>query len=270
MENSSFKPDTTRLSIMIATILLVYAVTQFIRPPENQIALQLPGFFLPIPINFRDFIWFGVAVLAAAGMDWLLIDYPDLSPRQRSQHWLLPALTAWVIGVPLYALPSGAAWWLVYILGGLLLILVFWGEFYTVTPRANSRQIAALGLTGMSYALFVVLAAGLRFSITRLYLVAPAVMITSGLIALRALYLHTHGDWHYNWSVAVALLMGQLAIGFHYLPLNAIQYGMLLVGFLYAVISLAGRAAQHNIQRSDLYESGVAIAVALLLAFLMG
>lgn len=270
MEKSSFKPDSTRLSMMIATILLVYAATQFIRQPENQISLQLPGFFFSVSINFRDFVWFGVAVLAAAGMDWLLIDYPDLNPRQRIQHWLLPALTAWVIGVPLYALPAGAAWWLVYILGGLLLILVFWGEFYTITPREGSRQIAAIGLTGMSYALFVVLTAGLRFSLTRLYLVVPAVVLTSGLITLRALYLYTRGGWYYNWSVAVALLMGQFAIGFHYLPLNAIQYGLLLVGFLYGSISLAGRASMHKIIRSDLFEPAAAVVIAVFLAFLMG
>lgn len=270
MEKSSFKPDSTRLSIMIATILLVYAGTQFIRQPENVIALQLPGFFLSLSVNFRDFIWFGVAILAAAGMDWLLIDYPDLNSRQRIQHWLLPALTAWVIGVPLYALPAGAAWWLVYILGGLLLILVFWGEFYSVTPREGSRQIAAIGLTGMSYALFMVLTAGLRFSLTRLYLVVPAVALTSGLITLRALYLYTRGGWYYNWSVAIALFMGQLAIGFHYLPLNPIQYGLLLVGFIYAAISLAGRTSLHAFTRSDLYEPLAAIIIFVFLAFLMG
>ena len=258
------------MSVLIATILLVYAVTQFIRQPANQIAIQLPGFFLPLSINFRNMIWLGVAILAIAGMDWLLADYPALETRQRIQHWLLPALTAWVIGVPLYALPSGAAWWMVYILGGVLLTLVFWGEFYSVNPSSSREQVAVIGLAGLSYALFVVLTAGLRFSGTRLYLVVPAVMLTAGLLALRSLYQSTDGRWLYGWSIAVGLLAGQIAIALHYLPFNFLQYGLLLVGVLYAAISLADRAVHHPLSRQDFIESAIAVLAAIVLSVLLG
>jgi hypothetical protein len=270
MEKSSIRPDGSRMSVLIATILLVYAATQFIRQPINQIAIQLPGFFLPISINFRNIIWLGVAVLAIAGMDWLLVDYPALEPRQRVQHWLLPALTAWVIGVPLYSLPAGADWWMVYILGGILLTLVFWGEFYSVNPAANRVEVAVLGLAGLSYALFVVLTAGLRSSGTRLYLVVPAVVITAFLLTLRALYQTSDGRWLYGWSIAVGLLLGQVAIALHYLPFNAIQFGLLLVGMLYAAISLADRAVHKPLTRPDFIEPAGAIVIAVLLSVILG
>lgn len=270
MEKSSIWPDSSRMSVLIATILLVYAATQFIRQPINQIAIQLPGFFLPISINFRNFIWLGIAALAIAGMDWLLADYPAMEPRQRIQHWLLPALTAWVIGVPLYSLPSGADWWIVYILGGILLTLVFWGEFYSVDPAANRVEVAILGLAGLAYALFVVLAAGLRASGTRLYLVVPAVVIATFLLTLRFLFQASNGRWLYGWSIAVGLLLGQVAIALHYLPFNAIQYGLLLVGVLYAAISLADRAIHHPLNRQDFIEPGGAVLIAILLSVILG
>lgn len=257
------------MSVLIATILLVYAVSQFIRQPGNQFSIQLPGFFLPLSINFRNMIWLGVAVLAIAGMDWLLADYPALEPRRRIQHWLLPALTAWVIGVPLYALPSGAAWWMVYILGGILLTLVFWGEFYSVHPTGSRAQVALIGLAGLSYALFVVLTAGLRFSGTRLYLVVPAVIITAGLLTLRSLYQSSEGRWLYGWSIAIGLLSGQIAIALHYLPFNFLQYGFLLVGVLYAAISLADRAIHHPLSRQDFIEPAGAIAATVILTLLL-
>ncbi len=58
----SHSPDLERLSMLTATILLVYAMTQFIREPVNRFSLQLPGFFLPISINFRNIIWLGICI----------------------------------------------------------------------------------------------------------------------------------------------------------------------------------------------------------------
>ena len=48
MQTSHNYPDTGRLSIVSATILLVYAVAPFIQLPPWDIAFQLPGFFYAI------------------------------------------------------------------------------------------------------------------------------------------------------------------------------------------------------------------------------
>lgn len=269
MQKTSRSPDLERLSTLTATILLVYAMSQFIRQPAGNLSIQLPGFFLPISFNFRNLVWIGIVFLAGAGMNWMLEDRIPLDGRSRLQHWLLPALTAWVIGVPLYSLPLGTLWFLVYILGGVLLTMVFVAEYYTADPRNERATLAALVLTGISYALFLVLAVSIRYSGTRLYLLTPAIGLGAILVSMRTLYLRTGGNWLYAWSAATALLISQVAVGMYYLPIMPIQFGLILVGLLYAAVNLGDRAATRPLTRGDLLEPGLAVAAGLLLAVLI-
>lgn len=255
--------------MLTATILLVYAMTQYIRQPVSDLSLQFPGFFLPISINFRNVVWLGIAFMAGAGMNWMLEDQVNLVGRNHIQHWLLPALTAWVIGVPLYSLPTGTLWWLVYILGGLLLTLVILAEFYCADPINEQVALAALALTGISYALFLVLTVSIRFSGARLYLLVPTIGLGSLLVSLRTLYLRTGGYWLYAWSIAIALLVTQISVGLFYLPVLPVQFGLILVGFLYAAVNLADRAVHHQLKMNDLVEPGVALIITFLLAILV-
>jgi hypothetical protein len=269
MQKKSIAPDYERLSFLTAIILLVYALTQFVRQPVSQLAIQLPGFFLPIPFNFRNLVWVGIAILAASGMDWILEGQPGLRPGSRIEHWILPALTAWVIGVPLYSLPTGTTWWVVYIIGGILLTMVFLAEFYCADPDNDRSTLAALGLIGISFALFLILAVSLRFSGARLYLVAPAVALSAVLVSMRTLFLRTGGNWSYAWAGAIALLVTQIAIGLFYLPIQPFQFGLVLVGILYAAINVADRTNQHSLTLQDMIEPGAAIGLSILLALII-
>jgi hypothetical protein len=91
-------PDPERLSILAATILLAYALARFIDLPGREIAVQLPGIYLSIQINIKTIVALLVAGLTATGADWLLRDHPAIGKARSFEHWLLPALTAWVIG----------------------------------------------------------------------------------------------------------------------------------------------------------------------------
>lgn len=263
------QPDTRRLSILTATILLVYALSQFIRQPAGQLPIQLPGFFVQINLNVRNLVWIGVAVLAGAGMNWLLADHPRLNSIDRVQHWLIPGLTAWVIGVPLFTLPVGPIWWVIFAFGGLLLSMVFIAEYYVLDPSGTRTGPAMVGLISLSYALFLILAAGIHFSGARLYLVVPAISISAGLVALRALYLRSAGKWMVGWAVAVALTCGQIIIGLHYLPLSSTQTGLIMAGILYAAVSVADRASHRPFTSTDLIEPGLAIVITALMSFIL-
>lgn len=266
MQTHTRRPDLERLSMLTVTILLVYAMTQFIRQPAGNLAIQLPGFFLPISANYRNLVWLGIAILAAAGMNWMLADELPRGGRSRLQHWMLPALTAWVIGVPLYSLPSGTIWWLVYILGGVMLTLVFLSEFYCADPSDTRAPTAALALTGISFALFLILAVSIRFTGSRLYLLAPAIGIGALLVSLRTLYLRS-GQWQYAWSFAAAILVTQVAVGLFYLPVMPLQFGLVLTGFLYGAVTLGDHLRGRAITPPDLVEPIVAVIISILLAF---
>ncbi len=254
MEEHRHLPDRDRLSVLAATILLAYALTRFVNIPVRALSFQLAGIFLSFQVNFQTLISLLVAALAAAGMDWLLRDHPSLSlsdadPSRVSwqrtiQHLLLPALTAWAIGVPLQYLSGGLEWWIVFAMGGTLLVLVFVAEYIVVDVEDLREPPAAAGLTALSFALYLILAITLRSAGVRLYLLLPVLVGAIGFISLRTLYLRLGGRWSFAWAAGIALLIGQLAAGLHYWPLSPIRFGLVLVGPAYALTSLAGSLAE--------------------------
>jgi len=161
-------PDANRLSVVTATILLAYALTPFVKLPGQEFDIQLPGFLLQIRLNFNTVVSVLVALLAAAGTDWLMQGHPTASGVARLPNWLLPALTAWAIGVPLTTLEVSTAWWGVFALGGLLLIMVLVAEYIVVDPTDLRHTPASVGLIAVSFALYLVLAISLRASSLRL------------------------------------------------------------------------------------------------------
>ncbi len=69
-------PDADRLSILVGTILLAFALAHFIRLPVRQLSIQLPGFYLLINFGVQELVALLVALLTATGADWLLRDHP--------------------------------------------------------------------------------------------------------------------------------------------------------------------------------------------------
>jgi len=117
--------------------------------------VQLPGLYLSVPVNVQILVAFVVAALTAIGADWLLRDHPALRRRRTLEHWLLPALTAWVIGMPLFQLPLSPLWCGGFALGGALLILVLVAEYIVVDSEDARQAPAAAVLTAVSFALFL-------------------------------------------------------------------------------------------------------------------
>jgi hypothetical protein len=218
-------PNPDRLSVIAATILLAYASTNFINLPARTFGIQLPSLYLSVEINVRTVISLLVAGLTATGADWLLRDHPGRQSQHTFQHWLLPALTAWVIGVPLYLLPFGNQWLIAFTLGGTLLMLVLDTRY----------AIASAGLTAVSFAIFLVLAISLRSAGVRLFLTLPALTFAALLVILRTLHLRLSVVWAVLPSLALALIIAQLTAALHYLPLLPTTYGLALIGPAYAL-----------------------------------
>lgn len=238
MDNQRYLPDADRVGMLTSTVLLAFALTHLIRAPEFNVEIQLPGFFFLLPLNLSTAMTILTAGLTATGMDWLLRDHPSLGGRPTYQWWLLPTLTTIVIGVPLSVLPSGAAWWVSFLLAGIFLFFVFVAEYIVVDPGAPYYAISMAGLTAISYTLFFVLAVALRYGTIRLYVLTPALFMAATLASLRILHLHT-GQWEYAWSLGIAFVCVQIAAGLHYWPLSPIQFGLTLIGLLYGLTSLA-------------------------------
>jgi hypothetical protein len=203
-------------------------------------------------------------------MDWLLGSHPEIHRQATYQHWLVPAFTALVIGAPLSRLANGPEWWIVFGMGGALLMLVFLAE-YIVADTADIRHPhAASLLTALSFGLFLILAIAVRAGGFRLYLALPTLVPAIALVSLRTLYLRLGAQWKLAWGAVIALLVGQLAAGLHYWTIGPIAYGLALLGPAYALTSFAAAYDQRKPLTTWLVEPLVMLGAIWGLALLVG
>lgn len=259
-------PDSNRIGLLTSTVLLAVALAQFIPLQGFNLEIQLPGFLLALPLNLATLMNILTAGLAASGMDWLLRGHPSLRGRARFQWWILPTLTTFVISVSLSILPRGQVWWIGFLVSGFLLFLVFLAEYVVVDTDAPSYTFSVAGLTAISYTLFFVLSIALRSSGVRLFILIPALFLASGLTSLRILHLWMSGKWEFAWSIGIGLVCVQLAAGLHYWPLTPTQFGLLLIGPLYALIKLAINLGENISARRATIEPSIVTALCWALA----
>jgi hypothetical protein len=185
------------------------------------------------------------------------------------EHWLLPTLTTFVIGVPLSLLPGGISWWITFAIAGLALVTVFVAEYVAVDPTAPTYSAATGLLTALSFAVYLILLTTMRSSTPRLIIAVPTVLLVSGLVSLRALHLRLR-RWEFAWAGGIALILSQLASALHYWPLSPIQFGLVLLGPLYALTSLAGNLGEDSPIRRASIESLAALTVTWVAAAFLG
>jgi len=269
VDEPRYLPDTNRLGVLLASVLLAYALTRLLQTPEVTIELQLPGFFFSYPLTLNTLMVIMAAGLSATGMDWLLRSHPSIGETRTVEHWLLPALATFIIGIPLIGLPSDYTWWIGFSIGGLLLALIFLAEYIVVEPSGPNYAPATAGLTALSFSVFLILTIALRYSGARLFLLVPMLFIAAGLVCLRAMHLRSGQKWELNWALGIALVCTQLGAGLHYWPVSPIQYGLVLLGPLYALSNLAGNLLEGNPPRLAMVEPLVALGLCWGIAILL-
>ncbi len=231
-------PDINRLSIVAAAIMLAFALTLLVSFPAQLIAFNFLGILLEFSLDFSTLTILLTALLAAAGMEWLIQSHPDWPKETRRwdsvRHWILPILTTLVIGVALYNFKGGVFWWVIFSLGSFLLLAVFIAEYNVVNVSSVRHPMAAIGLTGLSFALYLLMAIAIYSANLRLYLRIPLLAVGAMMVISRSLYLRL-GEWYPMWAFVNSLIVSEVAVGFHYLPIAPIQFGLILVGIAYGL-----------------------------------
>ncbi|MEY2818288.1 MAG: hypothetical protein RL275_1751 [Chloroflexota bacterium] len=244
-ETRSQLPSTDRMGMLIASVLLTFALSRFIESPGLTLSLSLPGFYYAFPLNLGSFLTILAAALTAAGMDWLTRDHTSKESGATREHLLLPTLTAFVLGTPLTLLSNSSAWWWAFVVGAVLLAAVCIAEYISIDPSAPSYGLARAGLTAVAYALFLILVTSLRFSGARMVLVIPSILTVAGLISLRILHLDGTDRWDFPWAVGIGLVCAQIGAGLHYWPLSPVQFGLAVTGPLYALTMLSSSLTEN-------------------------
>ena len=262
-------PDLDRLSVVIALILLAYATTSFVAFPTQTLNLQLPGFLVVLNLSFTTIVAVVVAVLAAAGADWIITGHPHLQNEVRWHHWIVPAFTAIAIGIPLGTIPVSGAWWIIFGLGGILMIGVLSAEYISVDANDVRYSFAVMALNAVSLALFLVITTAISGGGYRLYILMAAVFPAALLIAARTMHLRLVTRWNIPWAFAIALIVTQIAAALFYLPLGSLQFGMILLGVLYGLISAASNIEEKHPRRTMWIEPVVMTTVFFVIGFLV-
>lgn len=241
MINDRSLPDINRLSIVSAAIMLAFALTQIVSFPAQMISFSIFGIVLEFVLDFKTIITLFTAVLAAAGMDWLIQSHPEKERHHsflaNSRHWVIPIFTTLVIGIVLNSFSGGPYWWIIYGLGSLILIAVLIAEYNVVSTEEHAHPLATVGLTGLSFVLFFLLAVGVFSANFRLYIRLPLLALGAIITISRSLQLRV-GHWYPVWAVINTIVVSEVVVGFHYLPLSPLQFGLMLVGIAYALTSI--------------------------------
>jgi hypothetical protein len=238
-ERRSFLPPANRIGTLIASVLLAFALTRLIQSPRLTLTITLPGFYFAYPLTLSTAMTLLAAALTATGMDWLTREHPTLGQKSNIEHLMLPTLTTFVVGAPLVLLSHGSAWWVGFLLSGILLAGVFLAEYITIDASSPYYAFARAGLTALAYALFLILATSLRFSGVRMFLLVPILLIVAALISLRILHLDGTNRWDFPWAIGIGIVCAQIGAGLHYWQLTPIQFGLALTGPLYALTILS-------------------------------
>ena len=268
MDPQESLPDISQMSFLIAIILLTYAVTPFVDFAGQSWEFDLFGTVFPIELDFKIMVSLIVAAMAATGADWLLRSHPRYFGQNLTQHQLIPAITAWVIGVPLGTIPMGIQWWVVFTFGGLLLVAVYVAEYIVTDNSDEHYTLASIGLAAVSFALFLFLSISAKGAGLRLFLIFPMLSITIGLVSLRILYLRFGWRGSYHWTAVITILVGQIAVGLHYWPVSPVSFGLILMAPAYGLTSLAGAIEEEGAGQIFWVEPAVMVVALLLLAFI--
>lgn len=264
-----YLPDRERINVLLATILLAYALTRILNTPDYIFRINLGQVPLAFSLNINMAFALVAGGLAATGIDWLLKGHPSIQPGETIEHWLLPTLLALVIGTALYNLPTGVYWWVGFGLGGLLLLVVFRAEYAAVDPGDSSYPFATATLAAISYTLVLILAVALRSNGLRLVLLSPAIFITSGLTSLRVMHLRLNEKWEFGWAIGIALIATQLGTALHYWPVTPVQFGLAVLAPVYALSNLAVSLIEEVPLRQAWIEPAVILAALWGLAFVI-
>jgi hypothetical protein len=235
-ERHSHLPDFERMSLLMALILLIFALAQFLRLPGGELSVQLPGLYLILEFGSRELVALLVALITASGTDWVLRSHPHYQDNRRIDHWMLPGITSWAISMPLFQINISPTWWLGFTLGSILLCVVLLSEYIVIDPTDPRYPPASAVLTAVAYGLYLLIAAALQHSGLRLIMMLPALSLSVFLISLRVLRLRLESDWAIPEAALIGFLVVQIASPLHYLPISPVSYGLALLGPAYSLI----------------------------------
>jgi len=261
-------PNINRISVLSGAIFLAYTLVGLIILPSSDQSIQLPRQILGLPIDHKLFFAILLSGLTATGTNWLIREHPTFKENFSIQHCLLPALTAWGVGLILFQQPFGPNWWIMFSIGGPVLILIIVAEYIMVDPNDIHNVPATIGLTALSYALFLTLAITIRGIEARIFLIAITLAIASGLTSLRSIHLQ-YKKWAFSQTAIIAIIIGELSAALNYFQIDPVTYGLILLGPTYALTNAVGSLLENKQNYQMIFEPLFFLCIIWVIAILI-
>jgi hypothetical protein len=259
-------PNRDRISIVIATILLAYALTQLVSAPGQTIPISIGGIYLPVNLNFSNIVAVAVALITASGTDWILRDHPELSGTSTIPNLLLPATTSWVIYISMNNLGNNPFRWLIFIGGGIFLLVVILAEWTVLSSDSMQRPLAQILLTALAFMLLLALLITVTSAGQRLFITLPTITLAGFALSTRVIRLRIDSSLAFPLAAASTLVTIQLAAVLHYLPIEPLSASLLIFGGLYATINFSINYENNQDLRRALFEAGAPLVILGLIA----
>jgi len=267
MKRLSHFPNRDRLSVLTAMIILAYALTRFLDLPARPLTTDFLGSALGFELSGAVLMQILVAALISAGSETLMRSHPYFQdhPWETSiQHWILPGASALVLGAALDLLPDGAVWWSGLGASALALLAVLVAEYFAVDPDETAWDAATLALTGLSYALALILFISLRSLNARAAFSATIGGVVAASLGLRLFILKkTPLGQALLYAGVVGLICAEVIWALSYWRLTATGAGLLALVPFYLSIGLAGQHLLGQLTRRVWIEFAVVGLVSL-------
>ncbi len=271
MDRNPHLPDGNRLTIVLAFCTLSQAILYIIPQTSSAPVINLFGFLLTF--NWSADVLFPIVngAIALAGANWVLSSHPDrdlnqLSWQNQWWHLVTPALAVLVMSFGLMQMQRNAFWWVVLAFSVLLFLLVTIAEYQVMSPGSPYQLAASSSLIALGHGLFLILAISLNSSTLRVYVQFPLILLAAFFVSFRTLSLRLGQNPRPAWPVCAALIVSEIALALSYTFLNALQYGLIVTGLLYAVAAAAAGLQRGLKGRALFLEPGLMLAAAGLLA----
>lgn len=267
MEKRQSLPDADQLSIVSGAILMGYLLLPYLDIPLRQITVRVLNLNMMFELQINMLISLLLAAMTAVGASWILQNHPQYHGQPLVLHVVLPALSAWVLSIPLAQAEFSPRWWGIFLLAAVLLITVITAEYVSLDPEDERHTFASMSLTALSFALYLFLAIAMRGAGLRLYAVSSTLAIAIFPISLRTLYLRMNEEWHVPWALGISLVVGQMAAGLHYFALSPILFGMVMLILSLTLVNLAQAVIRKQSMTGVWIESGVVAVILLMVGF---
>jgi hypothetical protein len=264
--------DRDRLSLLLGGAALGFTLSRVVQLPTQQFGLQVLGSALGVRLSTSWLMTVFVVGLVVAGVQSLLDVHPVATGRGRmAVHWILPAVTALMVGALLAQIEQLLVWVPVMVAAVILLGLVTVNELRSVDPSVAGRPGSQILTAAFAYSLALAFFTVLYGARLRTLVTVPVVLVVSGLLAARLLWDRERRPGQIAlYAAIVGLAIAQCVWVLGYWSLPPLSGGTILLLIFYVLTGLARGAWHAQLGRRALVEYSLTTMLAVIVVLVLG